>query len=111
MRAFSVGGAPPRGNRVGGRAAARTLDLQGRDLRGEEEIQQACHELEELRCAYDGVRAEIALIIRDETGRDGRRNFDDGPDGYAPRQCRERLTPQRRRFDGGYGRRWVCSVE
>lgn len=43
LRDFLVGGTPPRGNRAGGRAAARNLSFGRRSLWAEEEVLQAHH--------------------------------------------------------------------
>lgn len=66
LRAFSASGTPQRGNRAAGCAAARTLYLQRRALRSEEEVRRSRNASEELWRAYDVLRAELALIRHDE---------------------------------------------
>lgn len=48
-----------------------------------EEVVQACEAFEELRRAYDTLRAEHASIRRDEAAHGCRRKFEDGPGVYT----------------------------
>lgn len=75
---------PPRDNLAGGRSAVQKFAFKRRARWFGEELRHARHELEELRCAYDGLRTEIASLRREEAAYGRRRNFDDGPGGYAP---------------------------